>query len=60
MPGAPISEHSGPDSDEVTKASLYATLHRLKQLLDTLEVDGRRQVGRQPALARIDNQETPA
>ena len=32
MPGTPTSEHSGSDRDEVAKASLYATLHRLKKL----------------------------
>ena len=60
MPGTPLSEHSGPDSYEHTKASLYATLHRLKSLLYALELDCRRQLAPQPALARIDDQEAPA
>jgi hypothetical protein len=60
MLGTPTSERSGPDSNEVTRASLYAMLHRLKSLLFALDVECRRQVVRQPALARIDDQETPA
>ena len=56
MPGTPLSEHSGPDSYELTKASLYATLHRLESLLE----DCRRRLAPQPALARIDDQEAPA